>query len=91
MIKELCNLWETGVDAVDVSAPHNQRNFTLKGMLLWTMHDFPGYGVCSSLQTQGHHACPPCGPDQLESHKSRALKKVIFTWGTGNIYHMDIG
>ena len=77
MISELCTLWDTGVDAVDVSAPEDKKHFKMKGILLWTMHDFPGYGVCSSLQTQGHHACPPCGPDQLESHQSRALKKVI--------------
>lgn len=78
MIKELRSLWEVGIEAVDISAPPQKKHFNFKGLLLWTMHDFPGYGVCSSLQTQGHNACPPCGPHQLESRTSKALKKVIY-------------
>jgi hypothetical protein len=78
MISELRILWDTGVDAVDVSAPPEKKHFNLRGMLLWTMHDFPGYGVCSSLQTQGLKACLACGLDQLESRKSKALRKVIY-------------
>lgn len=78
MIKELRTLWDVGVDAVDVSAPPKKKHLNLKAMLLWPMHDFLEYGVCSSLQTQGHNACPPCGPHQLESRSLNALQKVIY-------------
>ncbi|CAM6116365.1 unnamed protein product [Calypogeia fissa] len=32
------------------------RVFTLKGICMWTMHDYPGYGFVSGLQTQGYKA-----------------------------------
>lgn len=28
---------------------------------MWTIHDFPGYGIVSRCQHQGYKACPPCG------------------------------
>jgi hypothetical protein len=74
LVDELMILCITGVDAIDVSAPKGNQRFTLQGILLWTMHDFPGYGVASSLQTQGLKACPMCGPNVLEARKSPGLK-----------------
>jgi hypothetical protein len=29
----------------DVQKPLGYRSFTLRGVLLWTIHDFPGYGI----------------------------------------------
>lgn len=29
----------------DVQKPLGYRSFTLKGVLLWTIHDFPRYGI----------------------------------------------
>lgn len=75
IIDELLVLWRNGIHAYDES---RKEWFTLRVALLWTMHDFPGYGVCSSLQTQGHKSCLPCGPNQVTSHYSTALKKVIY-------------
>ena len=37
-----------------------------KGIILWTMHDYQGYGDVSRYVVAGHHACPICGPN-LES------------------------
>jgi hypothetical protein len=51
----------------------------LRAILIWTMHDYRGYGVCSSLQTEGLFACPPCGPQQLKGRKLRSLRKVVYT------------
>jgi hypothetical protein len=79
LFDKLMILCTTGVDAFDYSAPRGNEEFTLHGILLWTMHDFPGFGIASSLQTQGLKACPICGPNVLESRQSLALKKVIYT------------
>ena len=46
LIEELMLLWE-GIEIHDVSRPLGQRNAQVKGILMWTMHAFPGYGECS--------------------------------------------
>jgi hypothetical protein len=43
IVEELQQLWE-GITAYDVLKPMGSRTFTLKGILLWTIHDFFGYG-----------------------------------------------
>lgn len=42
LIEELKELWSTGVEAYDVSL---NQNFNLKAVLLWTISDFPAYGM----------------------------------------------
>jgi hypothetical protein len=42
LIDEFLELYEIGVPAFDASAPSGSENFTLKGALLWTIHDWPG-------------------------------------------------
>jgi hypothetical protein len=79
LIDELTLLWVSGVPASDASAEPNSRHFQLRAILLWTLHEFPGYGVCSSLQTQGLKACPVCGPNQFTGRKLDSLKKVAYT------------
>ena len=46
LIDELEELWR-GVAVVDISRPPSSRHFDLKAVLMWTMHDFPGYNDCS--------------------------------------------
>ena len=75
LIDELLRLWVDGVEAYDA---HTKETFRLHAMMLWSLHDFPGYGVLSSLQTQGLKACPPCGPNVIESKKCMYLKKVVY-------------
>ncbi|KAL3690359.1 hypothetical protein R1sor_016668 [Riccia sorocarpa] len=36
------------------------RRFVLKGILIWTMHDYPGFGAISGFQTKSYCACPIC-------------------------------
>jgi hypothetical protein len=67
------------MEAFDISAQGGGANFLLQGIICWTLHDFLGYGVITSLQTQGFKACPPCGLDVLEATKLQALNKVIYT------------
>jgi hypothetical protein len=40
-LEELQDLWN-GVKAMDVLAPPESREFTLKAMLIWTIHYFLG-------------------------------------------------
>ncbi|KAL3686551.1 hypothetical protein R1sor_009125 [Riccia sorocarpa] len=53
------------------------RWFTLKGICMWTMHDYPGYGHVSGLTTKGYCACPMCGT-HLPFSWSYKLHKVVY-------------
>lgn len=46
LMEELLELWK-GVRVNDVSRPIGSRLFTVKGILMWTMHDYPGLGEIS--------------------------------------------
>ncbi len=76
VIEELEELWK-GVAGLDILQPPSCRAFVLKAMLMWTIHDFPGYGLVSGCQHQGYKACPPCGSSTV-SRWSKELGKAIF-------------
>jgi len=57
LIKELTLLWETGVEAFDIS---KKQNFQLRAALMWTISDFPAYSMLSGWSTAGKLACPYC-------------------------------
>ncbi|XP_010436745.1 PREDICTED: uncharacterized protein LOC104720554 [Camelina sativa] len=63
LIEELQFLWSDGVDAYDVS---RNQNFKMRVALMWTISDFPAYGMLSGWTTHGRLACPYC----LEETKS---------------------
>ena len=44
--RDLMKLWN-GVPAVNMSKPVNERRFTLQAILMWTINDFPTYGLLS--------------------------------------------
>lgn len=44
---------------------------------MWTLHDFPAYGLLSGLTTKGFKACPVCGPRTI-SRRSKILRKNIY-------------
>jgi hypothetical protein len=60
LIDELLNLWESGAVTYD---RHRKENFTMKASVLWTIHDFPAYGLVSCWSTYRKLACPICGSD----------------------------
>ncbi|KAG7548108.1 Transposon En/Spm-like [Arabidopsis suecica] len=60
LIEELKELWHNGVEAYDVSC---DQNFILKAVLLWTISDFPAYGMLSGWTTHGRISCPICMED----------------------------
>ena len=61
LVDELKKLWE-GIQVQDLSHHSGYRQFDLKSILMWIMHDFLGYGECTGLAANGYHACPICGP-----------------------------
>ena len=77
LVEELQQLWK-GVIAYDVMKEVGMRNFKLRAMLLWTIHDFPGYGTVAGVVHQGYVACPVCGPDFRGEH-SIELGKQTYT------------
>lgn len=79
LIDELKNLWEHGARVTDMSIANIvERSYVARAVLMWTMHDYPGYGIASSLQTQGYYACPPCGPEEVPSYGTVHLGKTIY-------------
>ena len=62
LLNELKQLWQ-GVTTLDFSQPEGSRGFKLRGLLMWTISDFPAYGLISGLCCKGYKGCPCCGPD----------------------------
>ena len=54
-----------------------QRQFTLRAMLLWTVHDFPALGLIAGQTVKGYLACLVCGGGTC-SERSRSLKKMVY-------------
>jgi hypothetical protein len=46
LVEELQILWQ-GVEVEDMSKAHPNRLFNVRAILMWTMHDYPGFGQCS--------------------------------------------
>jgi hypothetical protein len=86
LVEELQELW-IGIDAQDFSKPHGQRWFKMCGLLLWTISDFPAYGLISGLCTKGYRACPVCGPNtDSRGTKCGTLKENNEARGSKIIY-----
>ena len=48
LVDELKKLW-SGIEVVDKSKRHDRQIVDIRGILMWTMHDYPGYGECSGI------------------------------------------
>lgn len=46
LVEEFQELW-TGIQVRDMSKRFGQRDANIQGILMWTMHDWPGYGEAS--------------------------------------------
>ncbi|XP_059310954.1 uncharacterized protein LOC132062391 [Lycium ferocissimum] len=57
LIHELHTLWHEGVITYDIST---KKNFNMHATLMWTINDFPAYGMLSRWMTAGKLACPYC-------------------------------
>jgi len=54
LIDDLNKMW-SGIWAYDVS---RKQNFLMRAALMWTINDFPAYGMLSGWSTHGRLACP---------------------------------
>jgi hypothetical protein len=60
LIDDLQRLWKDGILTYDISS---KENFVMRVYLMWTINDFPAYGMLSGWMTQGKLACPYCMED----------------------------
>jgi len=80
-------LWSSGALTYDIS---RKQNFVMRAALMWTINDFPAYGMLSGWSTHGKLACPYC----MENNKAFTLKnrgKASFFTVTVVSYHIIIG
>ena len=77
LVEELQVLWSQGVMLRDAVQWNNKYAFVLKAMLLFTVQDFPAYGMIVGCVTKGYQARPVHGPE-TESLMSRCLHKNIY-------------
>jgi hypothetical protein len=90
LIKELQMLWPR-VRAQDFLNPPGQKLFNLRGILMWTISDYPVLGLISGLCTHGYKACVVCGPEtearsaktgnKLDDNQKVKDKKIVFGGG----------
>ena len=73
LIDELNELW-VGVNAYDA---HRKESFILRAALLWTINDFPAYGMLSGWSVNGYNACPVC-MNETSSHYLTHSRKVCY-------------
>ena len=52
----------------DVLKDLDSREFTLWGMLMWTIHDYLGYNTMGGFAHQEYVGCPHCGPNLGAEH-----------------------
>jgi hypothetical protein len=50
LIDELTQLWSSGALTYDIS---RKQNFVMRAALMWTINDFPAYGIVSGWSTHG--------------------------------------
>ena len=78
LVDELQILWSrSGVLTRDARAYLGMENFKLRAVLMWTLHNFPAYGLLSGLTTKGFKGCPVCGPHTV-SRRSKILRKNVY-------------
>ncbi|KAL9667674.1 hypothetical protein QQ045_002038 [Rhodiola kirilowii] len=67
LLDDLQLLWNDGVPTYDA---FRKQNFNMRAALMWTVSDFPAYGMLSGWSTQGRLGCPYC----MEETKSFFLQ-----------------
>ncbi|XP_020254313.1 uncharacterized protein LOC109831399 [Asparagus officinalis] len=60
LIEELRSLFIDGVETYDAD---KGETFIMRAALMWTINDFPAYGMLSGYSVHGYKACPYCHVD----------------------------
>lgn len=77
LLHELKKLW-VGIDVVDLAEPAGpNRIFRMRGVLIWTIHDWLAYTLISGQSRKGYVGCPVCGERTFAEHSRQALKTVF--------------
>jgi len=66
LIDELAQLWSSGALTYDIS---RKQNFLMRAALMWTINDFPTYGMLFGWSTHEKLVCPYC----IENNKAFTL------------------
>ena len=53
------------------------REFNMKAMLLWTIHDIPAYGIVAGYVTKGYKGCPICAESDNITEVSSPSQKCL--------------
>jgi hypothetical protein len=75
LVEEFLQLWR-GIPAYDISKDIGFQTFTLRAMLLWTIHDFLGYGTVGGFSHQGYATYPWCGSELQAKHSVELGKQT---------------
>ncbi|XP_062118376.1 uncharacterized protein LOC133831994 [Humulus lupulus] len=73
LIDDLKLLWD-GVDCYD---SFSKESFILRGLLLWTINDFPAYGNLSGCYVKGYKGCTICG-EKTSATRLKFCKKTCY-------------
>jgi len=79
-------LWG-GVMTIDVTRLEGSWSLCFKVICMWSIHDFPAYGLFARCHAKGYMACPLCGPNVDTQHSSH-LKKNVYQ-GHGHYLGID--
>lgn len=77
LLTELLQLWIEGIITEDASQYQGLREFRLRAILLWTIHDLPAYALVAGCVTNGFRGFPVCGLN-TQSRRSNPLKKCVY-------------
>ena len=87
LIEELQRLWKEvkSIDGSILEKAHSSvesnhitnPNFKLHATFMWSIHDFPAYGLLAGQVTKGYKGCPPCGP-HVSTRRSKYLEKNVY-------------
>ncbi|GLT31682.1 hypothetical protein SLA2020_064020 [Shorea laevis] len=75
LIDELKELWYNGVKTYD---SFRHEHFIMRAALMWTITDFPGYGMVSGWSTHGRLSCPYCQENSKAFHLPNGRKISFF-------------
>ncbi|XP_074324230.1 uncharacterized protein LOC141661146 [Apium graveolens] len=71
LITELKELWEGGIETYNA---FTGQNFRLRASVMWTISDFPGYGMLSGWSTKGKLGCPVCNYETSSMYLKHSKK-----------------
>jgi len=75
LIDEWTQLWSSGALTYDIS---RKQNFVMRAALMWTINDFPAYGMVSGWSTHEKLACPYCMENNMAFTLTNGGKASFF-------------